>query len=291
MSLITLEAGSARLVLAPEIGGSIAGWTRKGEPMMRPIASEALSWREPREMSSYPLFPFSNRVGGSRFTFGGATYELARTLNGTAIHGSAWKLPWTGAKDGPSATIKVDHSPGALWPFAYRAEQRFTLSENGLICDLLIENRHDRPAPAGFGLHPFFPRSPEMRLEFSAEYVWLNGETDMIPVRRMPVPAEWDHRHGLPVGVTDLDNCFGGWSGKARLVYPDRGFALSITADPVFRHLVVYVPNGRSFLAVEPVSNMNDGLNRMDGETDHGVFVLESGEAKTGRITYTVEDI
>src|SRR5882672_10486613 len=80
LSLITIKAGSARLVLAPEIGGSIAGWTRKGEPIMRPIAADALTWREPREMSSYPLFPFSNRVCGNRFTFGGATYELARTL-------------------------------------------------------------------------------------------------------------------------------------------------------------------------------------------------------------------
>ncbi|HEY2132763.1 MAG TPA: aldose 1-epimerase [Acetobacteraceae bacterium] len=291
LNLITVESGAARLVLAPEIGGSIAGWTRYGQPIMRPIAPEALNWREPRDLSSYPLFPYSNRVAGRCFNFAGVTYELPNLLNGSAIHGAGWRLPWAAIQDGPTATIMLDHSPDGLWPFAFHAEQRFTLTEDQLVCDLLIENRHDAAAPAGFGLHPYFPRSPEMRLQFTADHVWLNREADMIPVERTRVPPEWDHRDGLAVGSVRLDNCFAGWNGAARLIYPDRGFALAIAADPIFRHLVVYVPENTSFLAVEPVSNMNDGLNRMDGATDHGVFVLEPGEAKTGRITYTVEEL
>ena len=291
MNLITVEVGGAKLVLAPEIGGSIAGWTRHGAPMMRAAAAEALEGHEPRDLSSYPLVPYSNRVAGRCFRFDGETHVLPDLLNGHAIHGAGWRLPWAAIQDGPTATIMLDHLPDALWPFAFRAEQRFTLGPDSLVCELLIENRHDRRAPAGFGLHPHFPRSPAMRLQFSAEHVWLNGEADMIPFRRIAVPAEWDHRDGLAVGDTRLDNCFASWGGHARLSYPDRGFTIDMAADPVFRHLVVYIPPGAGFLAVEPVSNMNDGLNRMDGVTDHGVFVLEPGESRSGRIRYTVTDI
>jgi aldose 1-epimerase len=291
VNLITVEVGGAKLVLAPEIGGSIAGWTRHGTPMMRAAAAEALNWREPRDLSSYPLFPYSNRVAGRCFRFDGESYSLPDLLGGHAIHGAGWRLPWAAIQDGPSATIMLDHTPDALWPFAFRAEQRFTLGENSLVCDLRIENRHDRRAPAGFGLHPYFPRSPAMRLQFAAEHVWLNGASDMIPVERIALPAEWDHRDGLAVGDIALDNCFAGWGGQVRLSYPDLGYAIDMTADPVFRHLVVYIPPASGFLAVEPVSNMNDGLNRMDGVTDHGVFVLEPGESRSGRISYTVEDI
>jgi aldose 1-epimerase len=113
----------------------------------------------------------------------------------------------------------------------------------------------------------------------------------MIPTHRGIVPPDWDHAGGLPVGRVTLDHCFGGWGGRARLTYPDRGYALDIVADPVFAHLVVYIPAGHDYLAVEPVSNMNDGLNRMAIEGDHGVFVLEPGERKTAGMTFTVTEL
>ncbi|MCW3474067.1 aldose 1-epimerase [Limobrevibacterium gyesilva] len=283
-----LTSGDMHLVLAPEIGGSIAAWTRGAEPLFRPSLPGALDEASPRGLASYPLFPYSNRVAGRRFTFAGVTHDLPDLMNGFAIHGAGWQRPWTAAQDRNMATLTLDHQPGPLWPFAFHAEQRFTLLGDALVCDLRVENRDTVPAPAGFGLHPYFPRSPRASLQFTATHVWHNG-ADMIPTELTPVPPAWDHRDGRPVGSVTLDNCFAGWSGHARLLYPDRGFALSIAADPVFRHLVVYVPPGESFLAVEPVSNMNDGLNRMDGVTDHGVFVLAPGEARTGRITFRVE--
>ena len=65
--------------------------------------------------------------------------------------------------------------------------------------------------------------------------------------------------------------------------------ALAIAADPVFRHAVYYTPEGRDFFAFEPVTNMTDGINRIDGMTDHGMAILRPGETLAGIVRYILE--
>ncbi len=286
-TLLTLTAGDAHLILAPEIGGSVVSWTRGGEPIFRPPAPGALEEKSPRALASYPLVPYSNRVGGRRFIFAGTAHELPDLMDGFAIHGAGWQLPWRGVQQGSTARMQLDHAPGPLWPFAFHAEQTYSLSADALTCTFSIENRHDTPAPAGFGFHPYFPRSPEVLLQFTADAVWHG----VIPTHSTAVPPEWDHRAGMKLGTASLDNCFAGWGGHARLLYPDRGFAVDIAADPIFQHLIVFVPPDRDFCAVEPVTNRNDGLNHPPGETGHGIFVLAPGEMRRGMVRFRLHGL
>ncbi|MBN8892433.1 MAG: hypothetical protein ABS99_07610 [Acetobacteraceae bacterium SCN 69-10] len=292
--MLTLTAGEATLLLAPEIGGSIVQWRRGGRAMMRPTAPEVLAQaraeNNARLLASYPLVPFSNRVAGRRFTWQGVTHTLPERFGGFAIHGVGWLRAWTvAAHTASTARLELVHAPSADWPFAFRAWQEFTLTADALAIGIGMENTDSQPAPAGFGLHPFFPRSPAATLQFSAQSVWRNGRPGQIPSERIALPPEWDYRAGMRVGAHFVDNGFAGWDGRARLAYPDLGYALTIAADPVFGHAVVYVPDGKDFFAVEPVSHMNDALNRMDSEPDHGVLVLAPGEARGGRTVFAVE--
>ena len=54
-----------------------------------------------------------------------------------------------------------------------------------------------------------------------------------------------------------LDNCFDGWDGHAAIVWPERRLQVALEASQPFRHLVIYVPPGRDFFCVEPVSHAN----------------------------------
>ena len=287
--LLTLQAGPARLRLAPAIGGSIADWLVDDVPIMRPVQPDALAEGNPRGLASYPLVPLSNRVAGRHFSFAGLGYDLPDLMGGQYIHGAGWMLPWTVRDAGPAhATMELAYPGGALWPFGFTAEQHFALTPNGLIHTLRVRNTAEHGAPVALGAHPFFPRTPDTRLYFSAQHVWLQDAAH-IPTTRIDVPAHWDHRDGVPVGRVTLDHCFANWSGQARIVWPERALALSIAADPIFRHTIVYVPEGRDFFAFEPVSNMTDGVNRIDGSTEHGMAVLLPGEAIAGAIRYTLE--
>ncbi len=287
--LLTLTAGRARLRLAPAIGGSIADWHLGATPIMRPVQPGALEAGDPRGLASYLLVPLSNRVAGNRFSFAGLTYPLPALLNGQYIHGAGWQLPWTVAESGPGhATLRLEFPGGPLWPFAFAAEQRFVLAENGLRHDLAVRNAAEHTAPLGLGTHPFFPRTPAATLAFAAQHVWQQ-DAQRIPTTRTEVPAAWDHAAGRPVGPLVLDHVFAGWGGRARITWPEHGLALSIAADPVFHHAVLYTPEGRDFFAFEPVSNMTDGINRIDGETVHGMAILRPGEVLSGIVRYILE--
>ena len=288
-SLVTLSTADSRLVLAPQIGGSIASWVQGARPILRPMREGALEEGSPRLLGSYPLFPYSGRVANRRFTWDGVTYELPALLNGHAIHGCGWQESWQ-VEDATrrQAVLRLDHAPNALWPFPFLATQRFSLEADRLVCDLMIENRHNGPAPVGFGLHPYFPRSPATTLQVTAGHVWHNG-ADGISAERTVPPAKWDFRAGRRVGLDFVDNCFGEWGGVARISYPDLGYSLRIEADPVFRHLVVFVPDGQDFFAVEPVANMGDAINRIATEPGQGMVVLPRGQRLTGQVRYIVE--
>ncbi|HEY0420253.1 MAG TPA: aldose 1-epimerase [Acetobacteraceae bacterium] len=283
--MLTLRAGDATVELAPETGGSIARFHWRDRPVMRDPWPEAPPG--PRGLACYPMVPFSNRIARRRFTWGGVTHRLPALLAGHAIHGAGWQQAWEARRIGESeAELSLSHQPGPLWPFAFHATQHFSLDPDGLSVEFAIRNEHEAPAPAGFGLHPFFPREPGMTLTFAAPHVWLNEEPEKVPLFRIATPPEWDHSRGLPVGQV-LNECFAGWEGQARLQYPTH--AVTIEADPLFRHLVVFVPEGQHFLAVEPVTNMNDGLNRMGGGVEHNVFVLAPGATRRGRVRFGVE--
>ncbi len=261
---------------------------------MRETPDEALRDGLVRQTSSYPLIPYSNRIAHGRFSFEGADYRLALNFGDHphSIHGNAWQRPWQVAEaNAARCRLTFVHRPAGDeargWPFAYRAEQIFDLAPDGLTLTMVLENQDERAMPAGLGLHPFFPKRPGVHLQFSADAVYPNGE-DSLPTRSMTVPGEWDYSALRDLGEPRLDNCFKGWSGTARIVYEQERVAIRLSADPIFSHLVVYVPSGRDFFAVEPVSHVNNAVNRPD-IPDRGLKVLRPGERLTAKVRFAVE--
>jgi aldose 1-epimerase len=292
-TLVTLTSGPLKLALAPSVGGAIVGFWRDGFALLRETSPEDLAAGLVRQTSSYPLIPYSNRIGQGRFTFEEAEHQLALNFGDHphAVHGNAWQRAWSILDAGAtSCRLALDHSPAAdgakEWPFAYRAEQHFTVDSDRVALVLTLENKDERAMPAGFGLHPFFPRRPGTALQFSAAGVYRTGEASL-PAENIAVPDVWDYRAVRPLGEPGLDNCFSGWDGAAEIRFEDDKVALQMRADPVFGHLVVYVPPGRPFFAVEPVSHMNDAVNRPH-IADNGVRVLQPGERLTGTVTFRV---
>ena len=89
-----------------------------------------------------------------------------------AIHGVGWQRVWTVAAVGSTrATLTLRHDAvgeqARSWPFAFAAEQRFTLTPDALLVELAVRNLHPSPAPAGLGLHPYFPRDGAPMLRFT----------------------------------------------------------------------------------------------------------------------------
>ena len=70
--------------------------------------------------------------------------------------------------------------------------------------------------------------------------------------------------------------------------WPETSLSLTIDADPVFGHLVVFVPPGEDFVCVEPVSNVTNGIHQLtDGRDDTGLVVLEPSETLKGSMRFS----
>lgn len=281
---LVLQAGLSRMVLRPGVGGAVGSWVRAGNVVFHPVADPNLVAQRGAHVGAYPLIPFSNRVAEGRFGFANERYQLEPNFRGEphAIHGNAWMRAWRVLRrDQAAAVLALDHAPpedpAGQWPFRYHAEIEYALRDDGLVVTLRVRNTDTRPQPMGLGFHPFLPRDPDMALGFSAGSVWHVGP-DALPDARLAV--EGGYRFEPMRAVADgppLDSCYAGWTGTAFVRWPNRGLALTITAGAPFRHLVVFTPPGRDYVAVEPASNMTDAINRPE-IADRGLAVLQPDE-------------
>lgn len=277
----------------PALGGAVARYaSRLGDAWIDWLRPAPKAANDPEAAACFPLVPFSNRVRDGRFRFAGKQVVLSLDgLPGPHVeHGFGWRRPWTVAthtKD--SATIEYRHDAGA-WPFPFRARQMFRLTAAALAITIEIANAGAEAMPAGFGLHPYFPRTPACRLEAQVAGMW-SVDAEVMPVELLtPPPADRDPGRGLAVDAVGLDNAFAGWSGRARIFWPERRAALTMEADAPLRFLVIYTPPGGSYFCAEPVSHCTDAFNLADrGRADTGMIALAPGESAAAAVRFAPE--
>ncbi len=285
MTQHTLRAGELELLVDAARGGSIMAFRTRGFDLLRPWDGVS---EDPRSFASFPLVPFSGRVDHGRFRFDGREYALAPNFapEPHAIHGDGWTSPWdTVATNATSAELELVHDRDGQ-PLRYRATQIFWLYPDRLEIAMSITNRGPEPMPFGLGHHPYFGDRDQARLSAEVGGVWLPDDLN-VPTTLEPVPVLWGFRHRRPVAELVLDHVFQGWNGRALLEWPEAGHALEVTADELFRHLVVYVPPGKDFFCVEPVSMIGNGFNLLAaGVAGTGVRVLDPGQSMHGSMTF-----
>lgn len=287
---IELVAGAARVTLLPGIGGAIASFAWRGLDVLRPMPAEAIAAGNVRLAACYPLVPYSNRIRDARLRFAGIDHVLARNFGDHphAIHGVGWQRTWGIDRASPASVVMTcEHDArgdGArAWPWSFRATQSFDLAADDgctrLAATLTIANASDAPFPFGLGWHPFFPRDASTTLRFDAPEVWLNDATQL-PIGRVPAVSAWDFSTAGDPGASTIDNVFGGWRGTAVIDTTARAMTTTIAADTACDRLVVYAPEGRDFIAVEPVTHETDAFNRASaGAADTGMRLLQPGKA------------
>jgi aldose 1-epimerase len=284
---LQLAAGDARVELAPATGGAVTCFTLGGGDVLRPTSPAARVAGDVRGHACYPLVPYSNRIAMARLRFAGAVHDLGRNFGDHphSIHGVGWQRPWhVVTHDRGSALIAFEHvATGAGWPWPFRATQALALTADGtgatLEARLTLANTGDAPFPFGLGFHPFFPRTATTELCFRATSVW-NTDATQLPTQRVSVPERWRFDRPRAVDEITLDNVFAGWDGSATLRDRARHLDITIAGDSAASFLVVYVPPGRDFLAVEPVTHMTDAFNRAErGESGTGTRILAGGAA------------
>jgi len=280
---IDLACEGLRCQIAPALGGCIAGLWLGGVPVLRSTPAAQLTTA--RQAGSYPLVPFSNRIAHATLQWQGTSHPLVRN-NGDephAIHGVGWQRPWVVLdSDERFAMLSYEHRPDASWPFAFDASQTFRIAPGSLELTLSVTNQSAHPAPLGIGWHPYFVKRPGSHVCFQATGRWEMG-ADKLPTHRAACT-------GLDAecATLDVDHCFDGWHGSVLL----RDALLQVRISSALTRLVVFTNSSRDFVAIEPVSHVNNALNLagLQGQ-DLGIQVLAPGESLSASMTIDVEAV
>jgi aldose 1-epimerase len=276
---VTLAAGRLELSLAPLRGGSIVSFNCLDAGRKIPVLRGCDGAPEHiLDAACFPLVPFANRVRDGRFSFRHHNVTLARNLRGepSPLHGQGWLAPWKMLRSNScEAELAFEHEPGE-WPWRYQARQSVSLRPDGLTLRLSCRNLSPEPMPCGLGHHPYFPCTEATRLDTRAAHLWSVDEK-RLPLDRIAAAGRFDLEDRSICGQ-NLDHCFEGWSGRARIADPFLPFEIEL-ASPDARWLQLYAPPEGGFFAAEPVSHAPAALNRPEQDWPAlGLRVLAPGE-------------
>ncbi|HLH48941.1 MAG TPA: aldose 1-epimerase [Roseiarcus sp.] len=262
---IVLSDGAAEAVVLPWLGAGLERYDLiargRREALFRAAPPSA---SEPFALANILLAPWSNRISGGGFHFGGAFHRLEPNIAGEPfpIHGNAFSSPWRVKEEGSAhaALLLSSAGPG---PFRYDAEATYALAGGALTMTLAIVNRAGLPLPYGLGFHPWLPRTPDVLLTAPAQGVWLEDGRHL-PTGRLATAErpEWDFSKPRPLPARWINNAFDGWRGSAVISWPSRRLSLAVEAGPGLNVYIVYSPNGDpNFFCFEPVSHPVDAHN------------------------------
>jgi aldose 1-epimerase len=141
--------------------------------------------------------------------------------------------------------------------------------------------------PCGLGLHPYFPCNGETRLDARVEFAWtVDGQ--VLPVERVAAAGRYSLVDRAVCGQ-ELDNGFDGWSGVARIRWPDRKLGLELISRDAAR-FQVYSPRWGEVFVAEPVQNANCALNQPEPHWPSlGIARLGRGEVARLRARFAVQ--
>ena len=248
--------------------------------------------------ASFPLVPWSNRIGSGGFSHQGVSHPMRPNRAGEPypIHGDGWLQPWAIAQPRPDTmelTLESRYFDGN--PYHYRALQRFVLREDGM--DQLLEVTHLGPdsLPYGLGQHPAFPSTPQAALQAGVQGVWLSGADPMPTQHTTDFPPGWDPRTRLALqGDSLIDNAFTGWDGAARIDWPEHGLRLSLQVPAVQAtgrsdgFCLLYRPPQGAHFCFEPVTHPIDAFH-VDGHP--GLQVLQTGQSLRLAVQWRFESL
>ena len=264
-----LHAGALRLALRPDLGGCIAGLWHRGTPVLRSTEPAALA--SARQSGSFPMVPYSNRLGYRRFRWKGQDHATQPNFEGSphSLHGVGWRRPWQIVSSSAlEVVLRYRHAADADWPFPFEAQQYLTLSPQSLHIEMVVTNLAEVAAPVGFGWHPYFPKRARSRLHLEVAGRWDKDDA-MLPVRKVAQPGiDSDVAH------LDFDHGFDGWHGAARI--RDETFSLQLSSS--LDRLVVYTPQDKDYFCVEPVSHVSNAIHMAD-PLAHGLRSVAPGES------------
>ncbi|HET7082839.1 MAG TPA: hypothetical protein VFJ00_03920 [Candidatus Limnocylindria bacterium] len=160
--VLTVADGPIEVELLPAVGARLHRLRVFGHDLLRTPDDPADHVRDPLRWGAYVMAPWCNRIVAMPTEVGGRTVSLPSNFaDGSAIHGQVFASRWEVVADGLLGIT----AGGDGWPWPYRCWLRVSIGGGVLRVDQSLTNLSEEPMPAGLGLHPWFRRPLELRID------------------------------------------------------------------------------------------------------------------------------
>jgi galactose mutarotase-like enzyme len=289
---VALQSGALRAVFTPGIGMTgVSLRHRGGEHLALPGGLDAL--RAGRTGGLPLLAPWANRLAGASYRAAGVTVPLDGMHlpvddNGLPIHGflvgaPGWavdRLSTRGDTARLRASIAVD---APAFPFPHRIEVTAIVREPVLRVDTTIVPTGRRSVPIAFGWHPYLrlPDGPRRRW-----HLRLPARRHLaLDERGIPTGASRAEAvESAVIGTRTFDDGYALGRDRRLSITGDSGRALEMRGATNYPYAQVWVPPGKSFVALEPMAAPTNAL------VDRTAPVVRRGDSFTASFTLTISD-
>lgn len=262
---VTHEDRDTRLTLSAQ-GAVVLSLETAGMPILRAARVDARA--DPAASALFPMVPWCNRVSAGRVEGSAARPVLLPNWPTTPfpVHGFGWLDLWrVDSRTAESVRlVHVRHDPEA---YSYRAVLDITLLPDGAEFRLACTNMGNTSLPFGIGLHTYLPRATDSILTISGG-TRVVFDARGLPADERAVEGDDDFRSGRTLPETSFS-----------VLYPDCTAAevagpqstLRLEAGGAFRNLLVWAPEGRDFVCVEPMSHRVDDFSARASAAPHDI--------------------
>lgn len=267
----TLRAGELSAVFLPGHGMLGASLKHRGAEILRRVDDLAASATQGLTAGIPLMHPWANRLAAPRYTAAGRIVALDldspllhRDANGLPIHGVPWSmLAWQVTHATATAlAARLDWTHAALlaiFPFPHVLEMVATLDADGLTLATTLVALDDGAVPVSFGFHPYLGlpglERDEWRLELPAMRRLALDPLCIPTGDEQPVPA-----FNGPLRALQFDAGYALDHPLASLAIAGAGRRVSIELQEGYAYAQVYAPQGKNFVALEPMTAPTNAL-------------------------------
>jgi aldose 1-epimerase len=269
--LLTIGDGPIQVELLPSVGARVHRLRVFGHDLLRTPDDPSEHRRDPFRWGAYVMAPWCNRIEATPTTVDGEVVRVASNFDdGSAIHGQVYDAPWELAPDG---SLSINGGGGG-WPWPYRCMLRVAVDGAAVTLDLSLTNLAMAPMPAGLGLHPWFRRPLDVRI--NAELL-LRSNLDRDALLE-PVSGPWDLRTASPM-PGDLDAAWQATDDPVcELQWPSLGIRAVLRArSDAGVWIVAASPSALDGVAIEPQTHAPWGLRRFINREPGALQLVEPG--------------
>jgi aldose 1-epimerase len=252
------------------------------------------------------LFPFPGRIQGTSLRWRGESYPLPEgDGRGNAIHGFVHSRPWRVLEQSPQHVVGRfqasvdDPSLQRHWPADFVITATYRLDGHRLGLHFRIANPNDVPLPCGLGIHPYF-RIPiagrgaagDSQLTLPVTRRWILHEMNATGQTQRVDDSE-GLRAGFALDDRRFDDVFGGLVARgdrfhAQIANPHNQVTIDLDFGQPFRECVVYTPDHRQAVCVEPYTCAPDPFRLQAEGHDAGLIELAPGASLESELSITV---